>query len=92
MLKFISKCCVYMENGTFWFCNQYPKCQFVCTEEESYLYERAIHAFLAVNHVLPQCCVLEDPNDAQNPDKPRECFKCSKKMIDVNTSNGEMRS
>ena len=60
-------------NGTFWFCNQYPKCQFICTEEESYLYERAIHAFLAVNHVLPRCCVSEDPDDTLDPDKPREC-------------------
>ena len=60
------------ENGTFWFCNQYPKCQFVCSEE-SYLYERAIQVFLAVNHALPQRCVLEDPNDAQNSDKPQEC-------------------
>ena len=56
-----------------WFCNQYSKCQFVCSEEDGYLYERAIHAFLAVNHVLPQCCVLEDPNNAQNPNKPQEC-------------------
>ena len=64
------------ENGTFWFCNQYPKCQFVCSEEESYLYERAIRAFLATNQVPPQCCVLEDLNDAQDPDgpdKPQEC-------------------
>ena len=45
------KCYVYTENGTFWFCNQYPKCQFECSEEADYLYERAIHVFLAVNHV-----------------------------------------
>ena len=60
------------ENGNFWFCNQYPKCRFVCSEEESYLYERAMQAFLAVNQVPPRCCVLEDPDDTQDPGKPRE--------------------
>ena len=60
------------KNGTFWICNQYPECQFVCSEEDGYLYERAMQAFLAVNQVLPQCCVLEDLNDTQDPDKPRE--------------------
>ena len=51
------------EKGHFWFCAQNPKCQFICSEEDGYLYDRAIQAFLAVNQVLPKCCVLEDPDD-----------------------------
>ena len=27
------------ENGNFWICAQNPKCQFICSEDDSYLYE-----------------------------------------------------
>ena len=58
------------ENGNFWFCAQYPKCQFICTEEDGYLYDKAIQAFLTANQVLPKCCVFEDPDDINDP---QEC-------------------
>ena len=81
------------EKGDFWFCAQNPKCQFICSEEEGHLYDRAIQAFLAVNQVLPKCCVLEDPDDPQecnfakiyvvkDPQKEnygRPFYRCSKK-------------
>ena len=81
------------ENGDFWFCAQNPKCEFLCSEEDGLLYDRAIQAFLATNQVLPKCCVLEDPDDDQecnfakiyvvkDPLKEnygRPFFKCSKK-------------
>ena len=55
------------QNGNFWICGQNPKCEFICTEEDGFLYEKGIQAFLAVNQILPKCCVLEDPDD------PQEC-------------------
>ena len=81
------------ENGDFWICAQNPKCKFICAEEDGLLYDKAIQAFLAVNQVLPKCCVLEDPDDPQecnfakiyvvkDPLKEnygRPFFKCSKK-------------
>ena len=81
------------ENGNFWFCAQNPKCQFICSEDDGYLYERAIEAFLTANQVLPKCCVLKDSDDPQqcnhakfyvvkDPNKEsygRPFFKCSKK-------------
>ena len=81
------------KNGNFWICGQYPKCQFVCSEDDSYLYEKAIDAFLSANRLLPKCCILEDSDDPQecnfakfyvvkDPEKEsygRPFFKCSKK-------------
>ena len=81
------------ENGNFWICAQYPKCQFICSEDDGYLYDKAIQAFLATNQVLPKCCVLKDSNDPQernfakiwvvkDPEKEsygRPFFTCSKK-------------
>jgi hypothetical protein len=31
-------------NGSFWFCGQYPTCNFFCDEDEGYMYEKAITA------------------------------------------------
>ena len=81
------------QNGNFWICGQYPKCQFICTEEEGPLYEKGIQAFLAVNQILPKCCVLEYSDDPQECNYAKICvvkdpqkksygrpfFKCSKK-------------
>ena len=81
------------ENGNFWICGQYPKCQFICSEDDGYLYDKAIQAFLATNQVLPKCCVLGDSDDPQecnfakiwvvkDPEKEsygRPFFRCSKK-------------
>jgi hypothetical protein len=30
-------------NGSFWFCNQNPTCNFFCVENEGYMYEKAIN-------------------------------------------------
>ena len=75
--------------GHFWFCAQNPKCQFICSEDEAVLYDRAIQAFLAANCVLPKCCVLEDPKDPQgcNFAKIRVVTDPQKE----NTSSGEMK-
>ena len=73
------------KNGNFWFCAQNPKCQFVCSEDDSYLYEKAIQAFLSTNQALPRCCVLEDfakfyvVKDPEKESYGRPFFVCSKK-------------
>ena len=79
------------QNGNFWICGQNPKCEFICTEEDGFLYEKGIQAFLAVNQILPKCCVLEDDPQECNYAKiymvkdplkksyGRPFFKCSKK-------------
>ena len=43
------------ENGTFWSCSEPSTC-FVCSEEEKYLYDKAIKAFLATKQDRPRCC------------------------------------
>ena len=45
------------ENGTFWSCAESPRC-FVCSEEESPLYEKAINAFLSTKQERPKCCPI----------------------------------
>jgi ssDNA-binding Zn-finger/Zn-ribbon topoisomerase 1 len=42
------------QNGAFWFCNQNPSCQFLCSADESYLYEKAIVVWRATNQ-HPRC-------------------------------------
>ena len=32
-------------NGTFWFCGENPSCNFICAENECYIYEKAIMAW-----------------------------------------------
>ena len=77
------------ENGSFWFCGEYPKCHFICPEEEGYLYDKAIRAFLATNQERPKCCAVdyEERNfakmfvvkDPQSKNYGRPFFKCPKK-------------
>ena len=43
------------QNGSFWFCNQNPSCNFICSEDEAYLYEKAITAWRAMNQPHPRC-------------------------------------
>ncbi len=43
------------QNGSFWFCNQNPSCNFFCSEEESYLYEKAIEAWNSTGQSHPKC-------------------------------------
>ena len=93
------------ENGSFWFCDQQPKCHFICSEEDGYLYDKAIHAFLATNQAQPKCCVAGNPEDPEernfakirvvkDPLKANygDLFShVQKGMNDVNTSSGEMK-
>ena len=82
------------ENGTFWFCGEHPKCHFICSEEERYLYDKAIQAFLATKQERPKCCAvnrtgpfseernfakIEVVKDPQKANYGRPFFKCSKK-------------
>jgi ssDNA-binding Zn-finger/Zn-ribbon topoisomerase 1 len=39
------------KNGSFWFCDQNPSCNFFCSEHEGYQFEKAI----AVEQPQPQC-------------------------------------
>jgi hypothetical protein len=43
------------KEGSCWFCNQNPSCNFICPEEEGYLYEKAINAWCALKSPHP-CC------------------------------------
>ena len=43
------------EKGSFWFCNQNPSCNLICSEDESYLYEKAIGAWKSTKQSQPRC-------------------------------------
>ena len=43
------------EKGSFWFCGQSQKCHFFCTEDDGYLYEKAIAAWKCTNQPHPVC-------------------------------------
>ena len=43
------------EKGTFWFCNQNPSCNLICSEDENYLYEKAIGAWKSTKQPQPHC-------------------------------------
>ena len=36
--------CSTTKNGSFWFCGQQPSCGFICTEDEGFLFQRALAA------------------------------------------------
>ena len=40
---------------SFWFCNQNPSCKFFCSEDESYLYEKAIAVWKTTKPPHPRC-------------------------------------
>ena len=52
------------ENGTFWSCGEPSSC-FVCSEEETHLYDKAIKAFLATKQDRPMCCGIVPAPDAE---------------------------
>ena len=77
------------ENGTFWFCGEPCRCDFICSDEQAYLYEEAIKAFLATKQNRPACCRIgtsEEYNyarlrvvrDAEKESFGRPFFTCSK--------------
>ena len=43
------------QKGSFWFCNQNPSCYFFCSEDESYLYEKATAAWKSTKQPHPRC-------------------------------------
>jgi ssDNA-binding Zn-finger/Zn-ribbon topoisomerase 1 len=56
-------------NGMFWFCGQNPTCNFICAENECYMYEKAITAWRCTEQPHPRChkhgklawmCVVKD--------------------------------
>ena len=52
------------ENGTSWSCGEPSSC-FVCSEEETHLYDKAIKAFLATKQDRPRCCGIVPAPDAE---------------------------
>ena len=43
------------QNGSFWFCNQNPSCNFFCLKDESYLCEKAAAAWKSTKQPHPHC-------------------------------------
>ena len=43
------------EKESFWFCNQNPSCNLICSEDESYLYEKAIAAWKSAKQPHLRC-------------------------------------
>ena len=43
------------QNGSFWFCNQSPSCNFFCSKDESYLYEKAAAVWKSTKQPHPRC-------------------------------------
>ena len=43
--------CSTTKHGTFWFCGQKPSCEFFCSDENCYVYKKAVAAFRP--HRLP---------------------------------------
>ena len=44
------------QKGSFWFCNQNPSCNFFCSEDESYLYEKAAASRLEIYKTTTSFC------------------------------------
>ena len=40
---------------SFWYCNQNPSCNFFCSEDVSYLYEKALTAWKCTEQPQPRC-------------------------------------
>ena len=43
------------QNGSFWFCNQNPSCNFFCSKDEGYLYEKAAAVWKSTKQPHPHC-------------------------------------
>ena len=43
------------QKGSFWSCNQNPSCYFLCSNDESYLYEKAAAAWKYKKQPHPRC-------------------------------------
>ncbi len=70
-------------NRSLWFCNQKPTCNFICSEDEKYLYEMGIIAFEKTKQPQPECCKnnlarLRMVKDITKQNYGRPFFVCSK--------------
>ena len=43
------------QNGSFWFCNQSSSCNFFCSKDESYTYEKAAAVWKSAKQPHPRC-------------------------------------
>ena len=43
------------QNGSFWSCNQNPSCNFFCSKDESYTYEKAAAVWKSTKQSHPRC-------------------------------------
>ena len=43
------------QNESFWFCNQSPSCNFFCSKDESYTYEKAAAVWKSTKQPHPRC-------------------------------------
>ena len=43
------------QNGSFWFCIQSPSCNFFCSEDESYAYEKVAAVWKSTKQPHPRC-------------------------------------
>ena len=73
------------QNGSFWFCNQSPSCNFFCTEDEGYLFEKAIAAWRSTKQPHPRCdkhgrlTKMRVVKDLMKANYGRPFFVCSEK-------------
>ena len=73
------------QKGSFWFCNQIPSCNLFCSENESYLYEKATAAWKSTKQPHSHCEKHGKPvkmrvvNDLMKPNYSRPIFVCSDK-------------
>ena len=68
------------ENGTFWFCKQPSSCHFLCSEDQTLLYDKAVKEFLATKQPRPVCCRVEGADPKQAPDGSALCERNYAKM------------
>ena len=47
--------CSTTKHGTFWFCEQRPSCEFFCSDEDCYMYTKAVAAFRESGCLHPVC-------------------------------------
>ena len=69
--------------GSFWFCSQNPSCNFFCSEDEGYLFEKAINTCNSTQQSCPECdehCKLAKMRimkNVMNANYGRPIFVCS---------------
>mgnify|MGYP002804323653 CR=1 FL=1 len=73
------------QKGSFWYCNQNPSSNFFCSEDESYLYEKAITAWKCTEQAQPRCekhskwAKMRIVKDLMKANYGRPFFVCSDK-------------